>query len=140
MSATPFSAHPIGFEQAMRMGCMRALGVSNHDGDTITALVDLGFACYQIQDLRIAGINTPEVVGTSGAELERALNAKVRTSALTVGQPLLITTHRTRTGAPVRSFERYVATVGAVTVPDGQTTVTDVGSTLVYEGLADEVG
>jgi micrococcal nuclease len=38
--------------------------VSIYDGDTITAMVDLGFGVQVKQKLRLARINTPEVKGS----------------------------------------------------------------------------
>ena len=111
---------------------LRAMGVAAHDGDTISALVDLGFAIYNVQRLRLAGINTPEIVGTTGDERVRAFAAKDRTTVLTVDQPLLIRTHRTRSGEPVQSFERYVAEVHLRHLDAWS----DLGLMLVEEGLA----
>lgn len=139
-----FSAHPIAFADARdSFKALRALGVRAIDGDTIVAVVDLGFGTYMSMRLRITGtvgINTPELVGTTGAEHERALNAKDTTEALVAGKPLLVRTFATKSGEPKMTFQRYVAVVIAVDVmPGGGRGFTDVARTLVMRGLADEV-
>lgn len=47
--------------------------LKNHDGDTVTVDVDLGFKVGVEMDVRLYGIDTPEVVGMSRA---RGLQAK----------------------------------------------------------------
>jgi endonuclease YncB( thermonuclease family) len=131
-----FSNHPVPFEQARAHGQLRAIGLNAHDGDTITARLDLGFAVSVEVDLRIAGVNTPEIVGTTGAVMARAREARDFTGVATFGRYLLVTTHRARTGALTRSFERYVADV---LTPDGQGGWADLATALIAHGLGDAV-
>lgn len=51
----------------------RAKYLKNHDGDTVTLDIDLGFKVGVEMDVRLYGINTPEVVGLTRA---RGLQAK----------------------------------------------------------------
>jgi len=134
---TLFEQHPYSYEAAARDGYLRAIGVRALDGDTIEALVDLGFWTYSSQQLRLAGINTPELVGTTGVVLQRALDAKAFTAAHTVDKPLLLLTHRTRAGDPVRSFTRIVAEVWSIVEPGG--IPESLGAALIAAGLADPV-
>lgn len=109
-----FNAHPFSFIEARERGTLRAFGVRAIDGDTIVAMVDVGFSTYMLMHLRIAGVNTPEIVGTTGEERERALNAQRFTESMTVGEALLVRTYLTRTGEPQMTFQRYVADVDIV--------------------------
>lgn len=43
----------------------KAKYLKNHDGDTVTVALDLGFKVGLEMDVRLYGINTPEVVGAS---------------------------------------------------------------------------
>jgi micrococcal nuclease len=46
----------------------RAKIISVYDGDTVTALVDLGFGITNKIKIRLKGINTPEVRGAERPE------------------------------------------------------------------------
>lgn len=109
-----FTKHPFSFVEARERGQLRAFGLRAVDGDTIVAMVDLGFGTYMAMHLRVAGVNTPELVGTSGAERELAVKARDFTDLFTVGEPLLVRTFLTRGGEPQMTFQRYVADVDVV--------------------------
>ncbi len=40
---------------------------SVHDGDTLTAVIDLGFSTQRVLTIRLNGLDTPEVTGASKA-------------------------------------------------------------------------
>lgn len=46
------------------------------DGDTVDALIDLGFGIYTKQRLRLSGINTSELNSEDALEREKATKAK----------------------------------------------------------------
>lgn len=69
----------------------RASYIKNHDGDTVTVTLDLGFNMFFHRDVRLYGINTPEMTGTAAAKakdaqrfLESILKATVGTDGLRV--------------------------------------------------------
>lgn len=97
-----------------------------HDGDTFTVRVDLGFRAGLDLELRIADVDAPELRHPGGRE------ARAYLAALTAGALVTVTTHKTRAGADVRSFVRYVADV---TLADGL----DVADALVDAGHARRV-
>ncbi len=82
------------------------------DGDTLRAVVDLGMSVQTLQDLRVEGVDTPEIVG---AERPAGLAAKAFTAQWIREHdhgllwPFLIQTMRDR-----RSFTRYRASVVCV--------------------------
>jgi micrococcal nuclease len=53
----------------------KALIISVYDGDTVTALVDLGFFVKKEAKLRLYGIDTPEI---RGEEREKGLISKLK--------------------------------------------------------------
>lgn len=65
-----------------------------HDGDTITARVDLGFSTFTVQRLRLLGIQAPEVAGPNVSAEERAagLVAKGALSAMLAAGAVFVKT------------------------------------------------
>jgi endonuclease YncB( thermonuclease family) len=126
-----FRYHPTPFTVAMRAGLYRASGMDAHDGDTITVMVDLGFYVYAFIDIRVKGVNTPEVVGVSRAA---GLIATEFTRARVERRPLLIRSQLSRTGNEVRTFERYVADVWYEPTPEG--TGLSLADALLAAGMA----
>jgi micrococcal nuclease len=76
------------------------------DGDTLRVRLDLGLFVRLDVDLRIAGVNAPEVVGSTRAAGEAARDWL---QALVGGRRIYLQTHRDR-----RSFTRFVADCYAV--------------------------
>jgi endonuclease YncB( thermonuclease family) len=86
--------------------------VEVHDGDTMRLDVDLGFHCsirmaIRIKDLWCAELWTPEGKVAKTAAVGLA----------TPGMPVMVRTHKTRTGSDLESMGRYVADVQ---LPDGR--------------------
>lgn len=128
-----FRNHPVDFKTAISLGMFRAFGLRTHDGDTFTALIDVGFNIIFTNDIRVSGINAPEIVGTTGDVLARARAARNYLNGLTQGEPLLLDTYLAHQ-VMQKSFERYVA---RVFVTATATDRLNVGQVLLNQGLVD---
>ena len=137
MRPREFDAHPVSFAAAMARGLWRGIGKGVHDGDTLLVFADKGMFDYQMLTIRLLGINTPEIVGTTGAVLARAQAAKDRLGELTHDCPLLFKTQINRAGAERMTFDRYLADVWATVVTAGVLQEVDVAAVLLAEGLGD---
>lgn len=87
-----------------------------HDGDTYRARVDLGFHCAVTIQVRLHGVDTPELGALPGGEARLFV---VRTIA---AQPIVVRSYKDQ-----RSFERWVCDVGLF---DGR----DLGDVIVAAG------
>lgn len=101
----------------------RAHVVSVYDGDTVTAVVDLGFHVSQEMTLRLCGIDTPEV---RGEERPQGIVARDRLRELILDKDVVIRTKKDKR----EKYGRYLATVYVNGV--------DVNALLVDEGLAEQ--
>lgn len=54
-----------------------------HDGDTVTVTVDLGFRLYHTLQVRMVGINAPELITAAGKAAKVALDAFVVAAGIT---------------------------------------------------------
>lgn len=117
-----FETHPVSFADAMRLRMFRGIVKRVIDGDTVTVMIDVGFFTYIFADVRIADINTPEIVG---AERAKGLEARAFVEGLLSDRPVLLQTHLQSTGTERMSFERYVADIwlSGYTGPTGETNV-----------------
>lgn len=61
--------------------CRRARVQRVVDGDTLDMTVDLGYYVVAVHRMRLLGVDTPELRGTSGQEYARAVAAEMYTSA-----------------------------------------------------------
>jgi endonuclease YncB( thermonuclease family) len=121
-----FSNHPDSFPVWTER---RAYGVRAIDGDTLVVLLDCGHRVRLEAEIRLLGISTPELVGTSGPELELARKAKARVEELCIGKPLSIHTWKDR-----RSFTRWL---GKVFYWNSEKEIwMNLEETLLKEGLA----
>ncbi|HEX6068196.1 MAG TPA: thermonuclease family protein [Longimicrobiaceae bacterium] len=118
-----FEQHPSPFPG----GEFRAVCRHVVDGDTLDALVDLGFNQYGYTTIRLRGVNTPETRTSDEAEKVRGFAARDRTRALVEGKAIVIRT----TPDPV-TFGRYVAEVSF----HEQGAWRDLGQVLLQEGHA----
>src|SRR4051812_42925668 len=81
--------------------------VKVHDGDTPTVRVDHGRRIHSEFELRIAGINAPELDANGGVEAREFLIAKL--SGAPKGLGLVVVTHRRMTSDnDVKSLDRWV--------------------------------
>jgi len=90
--------------------------LSNHDGDTITVIVDLGLETSRKEVVRLAGIDAPEMGTPKGAD------SRDRLRALVVGRTVVLED---------KGREKYGRMMAVVWVG-----VTNVNQLLVDEGLA----
>lgn len=120
----------------------RAVALTVHDGDTFLADVDLGGRVHAHWDLRLMGVNAPELkTGRPGTDARDALYSLLvnepmilgRTSPVGEPVPLLVRTQKTRGGEDVKSFSRYVAEVWVERSTDDWI---DVGQAMVDSGHA----
>ena len=80
-----------------------------YDGDTIIAIIDLGFGMYAKQKLRLANINAPELRGSTLSEARVSrdyLKASLK-KALKAKQSITIKTNKDRKG----KYGRYIAEI-----------------------------
>jgi endonuclease YncB( thermonuclease family) len=80
--------------------------VSNHDGDTVTIMVDHEWGIYSERQIRIYGINAPELVDPAG-KVARDYMAQL----LPTGTKVLFTPKREKNGLMTLSFARYVGMI-----------------------------
>lgn len=78
--------------------------LSAYDGDTITALISLGFDTYTKQRIRLHGIDAPEV---TGPEKTAGLISRDKVRELIAGKEVLIKTLKDKRG----SFSRYLGII-----------------------------
>lgn len=94
-----------------------------YDGDTVTALVDLGFRISFEIKIRLLGIDTPEIRGTERPE---GLVARDRLRELVLGKEVILITERDRQ-------EKFGRWLGELFFPDDDQSV---NQKLLQEGLA----
>jgi micrococcal nuclease len=82
----------------------RAKIVSVYDGDTMTAIVDLGFKATLEMKLRLLYIDTPEL---RGDELEEGRRVRDLVREMVLGKDVIIRTEKDRSG----KYGRYLAEV-----------------------------
>lgn len=75
-----------------------------YDGDTVTAVVDLGFLHYQEMKLRLYGIDTPEL---RGSEREEGLKVRDIVRELILDKEVEIHSYKDKQG----KYGRYLATI-----------------------------
>jgi len=76
-----------------------------YDGDSITAIVDLGFELFTIKKLRLAGIDTPELKSSMMLEKELARQARDYLKGLVLNKDVRIVTYKKG------KYGRYLADV-----------------------------
>lgn len=94
-----------------------------YDGDTVTAVVDLGFYHFQQMKFRLYGINTPEI---RGEEREKGLVVRDIMRAMILDKEVTINSYKDKQ----EKYGRYLANI----IIDG----IDVNQWLVLNGHAEE--
>ena len=103
--------------------------VKVYDGDTVTAVVDLGFGITNTIKIRLYGIDTPEI---RGDERPDGLVSRDRLRELILDKEVIIKTIKDRTG----KYGRYLAEIYQW---DGtQQNRISVNEMLITEGLAEK--
>tara|TARA_A100001515_G_scaffold112546_1_gene93719 strand:+ start:178 stop:504 length:327 start_codon:yes stop_codon:yes gene_type:complete len=82
----------------------RARIISVYDGDTVTALVDLGFGITNKIKIRLKGINTPEI---RGSERPRGLISRDFLREKVLNKDIIIETFKDKKG----KYGRYIGTL-----------------------------
>ncbi len=95
------------------------------DGDTVEAVIDLGFATSFRNTFRLFGIDTPELTSHDTAVRELAKRAKSRLVELIEGKTVLVRTHKP---------DKYGRWLVEIKTPD--ITLGTVNSQLIAEGFA----
>ncbi len=104
----------------------KAIVVAVHDGDTLTADVDLGFGVWlKNQKFRLAKINAPEL---KGATAVAATAARDRLTQLVLNKRVTINTNHDQK----EKFGRWLATI----IIEEDKNLIEVNSTLIAEGHA----
>lgn len=75
-----------------------------YDGDTVTAMVDLGFLHFQQMKLRLYGIDTPEL---RGPEREEGLKVRDILREMILDQEVIINSYKDKQG----KYGRYLANI-----------------------------
>jgi micrococcal nuclease len=75
-----------------------------YDGDTVTAVVDLGFLHYQEMKLRLLGIDTPEL---RGPEKKQGIVVRDILREMILDKEVEISTRKDKQG----KYGRYLATI-----------------------------
>lgn len=101
----------------------KAKVIDVHDGDTITAIVDLGFRVSIEVKVRFYGINTPEIIGDTKAA---GLKSKQRVVDLISGKEIIIKTHKDKQ-------EKYGRWLGDIYLANQTKSINQM---LLDEGLA----
>ncbi len=104
----------------------KAKYIKNYDGDTVTFDIDLGFKVHMTLNVRLSGINSPEIKSNVEEEKERAIKARdFVEKALSEADNIII-----RSGKLTGKYGRYITTV----FYDG----INLNEELIQEGLADQ--
>ena len=82
----------------------RAKIISVYDGDTVTALVDLGFGITNKIKIRLKGINTPEI---RGSERPRGLVSRDFLRKKVLNKDVIVETFKDKKG----KYGRYIGTL-----------------------------
>ncbi|UAB75936.1 thermonuclease family protein [Mesoflavibacter sp. SCSIO 43206] len=75
-----------------------------YDGDTVTAMVDLGFLHFQEMKLRLYGIDTPEL---RGEEREQGIIVRDILREMMLGKEVTIRSYKDKQG----KYGRYLANI-----------------------------
>lgn len=102
----------------------KALVKEVYDGDTITAIVDLGFRNQTTVKFRLLGINTPELEKVTR---EAGLKSRDRLRELILGKEVIIKTQKDKQ-------EKFGRWLGEIFLPENLTI--SVNQMLINEGLA----
>jgi micrococcal nuclease len=94
-----------------------------YDGDTVIAIVDLGFHTKKEIKIRLAGIDTPEL---RKEERPQGIVSKERMSELILNKDVVLKTYKDKQ-------EKYGRWLGEIFLPDSKVSVNQI---MINEGLA----
>ena len=107
-----------------------AIVVDVYDGDTCTAIIDLGMGVSIKKKIRLSGINAPEKRGVDEKTKEKAEKSKEYLEKRILNKKILI--HSLKKG----KFGRLIAKIW-VYDDEGNTTEESINEELLRKGLAD---
>lgn len=81
--------------------------INIQDGDTFTALIDVGYDNFRKIKFRFKGINTAEIKGSKGLRMELAKKAKIYVEQVLKDKKICIHSERFEDGG----FGRYLGTI-----------------------------
>ncbi len=123
-----FDGHPWSYGK--RPPTYRAVCKRVKDGDTFEMFVDFGLRKYGYEDIRLRGVDTPELSQPrNAAELAHAQEAKAFVAGLIEGKHVIITTY-----TDTQTYGRFVATVAYYDAIE--IVWRDVGTAIIANGLA----
>jgi micrococcal nuclease len=102
----------------------KATVIDVHDGDTVTAVVELGFHITTTIKIRFLGINAPELRGETRQD---AVKSRLRLVSLILGKEVILKTHRDKQ-------EKFGRWLGEIFINENDTK--SVNQMLIDEGLA----
>jgi hypothetical protein len=85
--------------------------IENHDGDTVTMILDQGFHDTKTIVLRLANVWAPEMSEKGGTQVKAYLTFLMVGPNSLEPWPFVVHTQKTKSGKDVMSFSRYVATI-----------------------------
>jgi hypothetical protein len=88
----------------------RAQYIENHDGDSVTMLLDQDFYDFKQINIRLANTWAPELKDVGGMEVANFVRVWFKTYSVSKWG-FLVFTHRTRTDRETMTLGRYVADI-----------------------------
>jgi endonuclease YncB( thermonuclease family) len=102
------------------------------DGDTVEVAISLGFFTYRVENVRLFGINAPEI--HSADEIERGWAAKSRdalAAILPVGANVVLRTHKDK-----EKYGRFLAEIFTADNRNVSAAMLATGLAVAYNGAA----
>ena len=117
----------------------RAKILSNHDGDTLTVLLDQGFGQTTEIQVRLFGVFAPELSQTGGKECQAFVSEWVEKNSVLHKWPFIVTTMRgVRSDKETVTLSRYVGVIE--TIDHHSTLNTDVQEYVLECGYSGGIG
>lgn len=115
----------------------RAKYVENHDGDSVTMLLDQDFYDFKQINIRLANTWAPELKDVGGFEVANYVRTWFKAYDVTKWG-FLVLTHRTRTDKETMTLGRYVADI--MTIDEAFHLNSDVMKFIVDRGYTGGIG
>lgn len=131
-----FDVHPWTFEQARTAGLQRGIVTHVVDGDTYDVLVDDGRHQYSVLNVRLRGVDTPELYTSDPVERARGIAARDFVAAVFLEHQMFVLL---ATFKDAQTFGRWVADVylaGRLPAPE----LLSVGQVLRDAGYGPRIG
>jgi len=108
------------------------------DGDTATLMLDVGFNIHVEVDVRLKGINAPELHSTNKDEKLAGAAAERYLAALLAHDPLIVKTERSSKNVVAdkqEKFGRYLGTIVNGAGTNVNTEMVRAGHAIAYDGV-----